>query len=538
MQLPNNLTEYFPLPQIRQKQAKCFDFVYRMVQRGITDIVLSAPTGVGKSAIGTTLGFWAAQQAMPLDGERGAYYLCTQKLLQDQLERDTMRYPPHLRLATSLKTASEYQCRAHGDCGTGLMHKPMCVAARENNCTYMRQKKAFLASDVAITNYPYFFTERCYVGQFPQRRLLIADECHTLENQLLKFIELTVGSAELDKYTPTIREVPQLVTLDAFAEWLETHYCQCLRDRLDGFDEQNLSPARARERQETMNQLNKAERAAQEFEADPQNWVYWQEVAKRADGSLDRMAIAKPLSAARYFRDMIQDTSHTRIYMSAYPGSKEVFCRTLGLDPTRVAMLTLGSVFPKENRAIHVTSVGSMSKKNQAATLPSFLRVLARLMEVHDTEKGIIHCNSYALGEAIFEYFKRHPHGHRLLFPRSADEREAVYKKHQENKFASVILSPSFTEGFDFANELARWQVLAKMPYPYLGDKQVAAKKELDPEWYAMRTVMTVIQASGRICRNETDHGTTYITDADFNFLWEKYEYMFPNWWKEALVWH
>jgi ATP-dependent DNA helicase DinG len=100
-----------------------------------------------------------------------------------------------------------------------------------------------------------------------------------------------------------------------------------------------------------------------------------------------------------------------------------------------------------------------------------------------------------------------------------------------------VILSPSFTEGFDFADDMARWQVIAKMPYPYLGDKQVAAKKEADPEWYAMRTVMTVIQASGRICRNEKDHGVTYITDADFNHLWERYGYMFPNWWKEALQW-
>ena len=53
-----------------------------------------------------------------------------------------------------------------------------------------------------------------------------------------------------------------------------------------------------------------------------------------------------------------------------------------------------------------------------------------------------------------------------------------------------------------------------------------------------MRTVMTVIQASGRIVRNETDHGITYITDSDFQYLWDRWNWMFPNWWKEALQWH
>ena len=54
------------------------------------DIIISAPTGVGKSAIGATVAFWAASHPFPLEGVGGAYYLCTQKLLQDQLENDIL----------------------------------------------------------------------------------------------------------------------------------------------------------------------------------------------------------------------------------------------------------------------------------------------------------------------------------------------------------------------------------------------------------------------------------------------------------------
>lgn len=535
--LPNNLTRFFPLAQMREKQAKCFDFIWRMLERGIRDIVIAAPTGVGKSAVGTTLGFWAAQPDVRLQGQPGAYYLCTQKLLQDQLEDDIVRYPPQLRSVASIKTASEYECSRYGDCGTGLAHKPICAAFKEKCCTYTLQKKAFLSAAVGITNYPYFFTERTYAETMAKRKFLVCDECHTLENQLFKFIELEIGPSELDRFAPTIREVPPMSALGDFAAWLEAEYLPILHDYLERFDEVETTPQRAREKKEFENQYGKVARALEDFETYPENWVYWQEEAMSTVGP-ERTAIAKPLSAARYFRDLIDGTSDVRVYMSAYPGSKDVFCRTLGLDPTRVAMLSLGSVFPKENRPIHISPIGSMSKKNQAATMPSFLRCMGKIMDGHGDQKGIIHCNSYALGELIYRHFERLPQGRRILFPRNADEREDVYEKHRESNGPTVILSPSFTEGFDFIGDLARWQVIAKVPFPYLGDRQVAAKKEQDPEWYAMRTVMTLVQASGRIVRSETDHGTTYVTDADFDYLWDKYEYMFPNWWKEALNWH
>ena len=75
-------------------------------------------------------------------------------------------------------------------------------------------------------------------------------------------------------------------------------------------------------------------------------------------------------------------------------------------------------------------------------------------------------------------------------------------------------------------------------PFPYLGDRQVLAKKELDPEWYTLQTVSTIIQACGRIVRSDTDYGITYILDSDFIPLFEKNPEFFPPWFVGAFVWH
>jgi Rad3-related DNA helicase len=61
--------------------------------------------------------------------------------------------------------------------------------------------------------------------------------------------------------------------------------------------------------------------------------------------------------------------------------------------------------------------------------------------------------------------------------------------------------------------------------------------KDRNPDWYSMQTATTVIQACGRIVRDEKDHGVTYMLDGDFNMLWSRHSYFFPNWFKSAMVW-
>jgi Rad3-related DNA helicase len=336
-------------------------------------------------------------------------------------------------------------------------------------------------------------------------------------------------------------KVPEYDDMDTFIKWVDTMYLPIVNDRLEALKSYVLAdPNAAQDRKvkaritALQNQQLRAKVAVSNAREHPDDWVYWCDETEK-DGTIANL---KPLQSAPY-APLLLEGARYRIYMSAYPGDQDLFCQSLGLDPETVAWIKLPSAFKPESRPIVMGMIGSMSKKNQGTTLPALLRVVDKIMTQHHNEKGLIHCNSYVLGEKIYNHFATTVHGPRLLFPKNADERDTAKAVHEkEFDRPTVLISPSMTEGFDFKDDLARWQVIAKCPFPFLGDLQLSKKRELNPAWYALQTVSTIIQACGRIVRSEDDFGVTYILDSDFQMLWDRYkDRFFPNWFRAAMVW-
>lgn len=528
---------YFPMEKPRQAQMDAMKFIDQSVVDGIPDIVIAAPTGIGKSGIGAAASLWSGSYDMT-GYAKGGYYLVTQKLLQDQLENDFPRFKPCFRnSAASLKSSVEYPCPKFGTCMAGYQAAGdggKCPQRMDKTCPHLVARYRFTVADVAVTNYPYIFTEHMYIGSLEPRNMLIADECHTLEKQITGFVEVVVNKESLDNWAAGCRPVPRMARIEVFADWLNQRYLVMCQERLNMLNENLVASGYTNRRmQDEFNRLkNHVARlgyAVSDMTLRPTDWVYWQEL--RDD---EWECTAKPLSAAPFVPSLINEMGATRIYMSAYPGPKDVFCRNLGLDQKNVAWLELDSTFPLENRLIHMTTVGSMGRSNAAETLPRLLRMCETILEAHPEDKGIIHCHSYALGQKIYDYFQSRPSASRVLFATKAAERMANFNLHKISPAPTVMLSPSIAEGFSFDEDLARFQIIAKVPYPYLGDKQVAAKMELDRDWYTLQTVMTILQACGRIVRSDTDHGDTYILDHDFIRLFEENGKFFPKWFRDA----
>jgi Rad3-related DNA helicase len=202
-----------------------------------------------------------------------------------------------------------------------------------------------------------------------------------------------------------------------------------------------------------------------------------------------------------------------------------------------VVFASLGSTFPVANRPVHMTFAGSMGRKSVDETLPFLLRKIELIANHHAHERGIIHSHTYKIGKAIYEHMLQGPHRDRVIFATHANARNAALAKHINSDKPCILISPSMSEGFSFDDDLARWQILAKCPYINLGDPQVMAKKEQDPDWYVLQTVSTLLQSLGRIVRSDTDYGSSYILDSDFERLFDKNRHFFPKWLTAAFHW-
>jgi len=172
-----------------------------------------------------------------------------------------------------------------------------------------------------------------------------------------------------------------------------------------------------------------------------------------------------------------------------------------------------------------------MSRANIDATLPNMTQVVRQLLELHSDKKGIIHCVNFRIAKHLVDTV-----GSPRLLIHDSENREEVIDYHKSSPDPTVLVSPSMMEGVDLAGDASRFQVLCKVPFPYLGDKVVQLRKKKDPMWYTCQTARSVIQAFGRSVRSADDHAVSYILDSDWERFYRFNSSVFPEEFTKALT--
>jgi Rad3-related DNA helicase len=222
--------------------------------------------------------------------------------------------------------------------------------------------------------------------------------------------------------------------------------------------------------------------------------------------------------------------------MSATILSMDHLCKTTGLDPEKVKFIRIEqSDFPVKNRPIHMMNVAWLNAKTMNVNMPKIAQAIDNIMSIHRNEKGIIHTTSYSQLRFIKDNIGKE-NASRLVETGSTLNRSDVLKNHYMSSKPTVLISPSLHLGVDLKDDLSRFQVVVKVPYPDLTDKKIAAKKDRDPKWYTWNTVLRLVQAYGRSVRSPDDHATTYILDSSASYLLNSARDLMPKWFKEAIV--
>lgn len=507
----------FPFPAYRPGQAEALARARAAFAGGKRFVVVEAPTGAGKSAIAVTL----AREA------KSAFVITNQKILQDQYVRDF----PDLAL---LKGRANYEClvapthAGAAPCTVGLRF-PACDA-----CPYFTAKDVAMAANVATLNYAYFLAELNYAGGFAPRELLVLDEAHNAEGALMGFVQVAFAEGALQRAGLPRALPPDLGDELAFefAELLlpemrrrATEIERAMKDVAD----EDAAVQQLRVKQWLDSQ---AERVALLLDSHEAGEVEW--VVERRRGAEGATLVFKPVEVAALAEPFLFRHADRVLMLSATILDARTFLRGLGIDAAEAEVVGVPSTFPPENRPIVALPVARLTRHYLDRDLPRLARAVDDLALRHADEKGVVHAHSYKIASFIAANLSAEV-GWRVVTHVDAAGRDAALARHLSAPEPTILLTPSMTEGIDLAEDLARWQVLCKVPYPYLGDKQVAARMERDRDWYEWRTTLSVVQAYGRSVRSETDSAVTYLLDADFPAFIRRQRGRLPPWFLEAL---
>jgi len=260
------------------------------------------------------------------------------------------------------------------------------------------------------------------------------------------------------------------------------------------------------------------------LEKEPKNWVI--------DPNKDGVSF-KPLRVHSYAKNYLFKHGEICLFLSATILSHKMFSKWLGLNPNEVFHIKVDSPFPPSKRPIELKLAGKMSANRIKHTAPETLPILDKILKRHKNDKGLIHTNSYRCQD----YIVKNVLNSRII-SHSSMNRERVLKHFEKDENPLVLVSPSMSEGVDLPYDKCRFQVIYKVPFPYLGDKQVNMRRKRDQRWYAYKTVMTLMQAYGRGMRAEDDSCSTYILDEDIKMIFKSpmYRTLVPEFFKEAIV--
>ena len=111
---------------------------------------------------------------------------------------------------------------------------------------------------------------------------------------------------------------------------------------------------------------------------------------------------------------------------------------------------------------------------------------------------------------------------------------DVLIKKHMESRTPTVLLSPSMSEGISLDDDLARFQIIVKLPFASMADPRVKAKMK-EGKWYVNQMLKEIMQASGRATRSEEDHSVTYVLDSSFPFFIEQCKNELPKWFVDRI---
>lgn len=546
MSFKKDLSQYKP----RKEQREALEFIDSEYKSNTLNkfFLLNLPVGTGKSHLALMITDWYRKN---VNRSSRVDIITNSKILQDQ-------YSETYQSIADLKGKQNYECESYScSCAQGAEFNRLNKTSCES-CPYTYARDNFMGGGISLTNFYLYILYSIYNPKLMENRgsnVLIVDEAHEFDDVMSNFISIRMTENIIKKYKfsnehQIIKKFKYIKNIDQYVDFLNFflgEIIQTVESMESGLG--NISRnVRSDKRDLKISKLLKSKNAdvkvmqlitdikqnqlkieifLKEYKDNPNNWVLetsYNEKNKQKELSLE------PIWAYDYLDKYVFSNYDMVFLMSGTILDKSLFCGLNGLDVERAVYYSIASPFNIKNRPIYYMPLGKMSYKNKEETFKRYIPYIKKLLDKYKGRKGIIHTNSFELANWIKKSIK----DPRLIFHDSSNKDEML-RLHKSSEEPTVIVSPSMDTGVSFDNDDARFQIIAKIPYPSLASQKNKLRQKNNPEWYSWKTVSGIVQMSGRPVRSHLDYADTIILDGSFGDVIRYSSHLIPDWIQDAI---
>lgn len=218
--------------------------------------------------------------------------------------------------------------------------------------------------------------------------------------------------------------------------------------------------------------------------------------------------------------------------LSATLGLKDL--EEMGLGSRRICVINTRSPIPPERRPLTLDLRFRLSASVGDADIPALIEYVQDILRRKEG-RGFIHA-PYALAQKLRRKLEASDDSSDTrLFFHGREDKSSVFEEWKQSE-KGVLVASGFYEGVSLNHDMARWQLILKVPWGSLGEPALRYLAEQDPESYANAAARQMQQAYGRVCRSADDFGETLIVDRSFKRLYEDWPQLFAPWFHDVVV--
>jgi len=519
----------------RDNQVEHIDLILRtFIDDKKKDIILSAPTGSGKSIIGVVVPE-ALNKILGNQTHLRSVIGMHQNILAEQYS-NTFKGNDAV---VQIKGAANYDCAVMDDTAENCIASSLYTMEngeelREMHCSrckFDRLKKIRNSVNHLVTNYSFIFVDRMVANILKPRLCYVWDEAHLLSDTFTEHNAVFVSAKRLKDFLKDVSEYPiglrfgpeiKQMTKDIEKNEIDdSNYIEFvielkeLYGQAKAYFEREMEDCIRRREIHGIKKLGKLSKKYTNLSCKIADLVAFN-YPHVFDLNIDTHEFAiKPIFMGKMF-DVIRNSEYN-LFMSAT--LSEAFAKeTMGLDAETTAYIKLPSAFPPENKNVLFVqpllnlNYQSMQKKETVDTLKEAVR---KIVKFHDDlgESGIVLAPSFVVAEMMAEELRKSKLKMTVFEHVRGEKGAVILQQFKAFHGQGVLISPSIFEGVDLPGDLSRFQIIVKTPWPSLGDKRTKMISTSYPKVYKAIALHKLIQGLGRSIRSAEDHATSYILD-------------------------